>query len=106
MASALGLQVSLATFIAWTCIKAIFFLSLVHRAMLPSSSYPVELLLRYTDPAGLFGLQPVHRALVQLVGLVGVSVLLQLLSWWSNGQKGSRHALLQDLYTLGGWGQF
>lgn len=106
MVSALGLQVSVGVLVVWTIFKALFFLRLLYRAMLPSADSPVELLLLYTDPVGLFGLEPVHRALAQLVGLIGVSAVLQVLSWWSNAQKGSRHALLRNLDTLGGWGQF
>ncbi len=106
MVSALGLQVSVGTFIVWTVLKAGFFLNLVYRAIVPSKGCGVELLLRYTDGSRMFGLEPVHRALVQLVGLIGVSAGLQVLAWWSNVLKGSRHALWENLDTLGGWGQF
>jgi hypothetical protein len=106
MVSALGLQVSVGVLVVWTIFKALFFLLLLYRAMLPPPNSAMELLLRYTDPAGLFGLEPVHRALTQLVGIIGVSVVVQVLSWWNNAQKGSRHTLLRNLDTFGGWGQF
>jgi serine/threonine protein kinase len=106
MISVLGLQVSVTVFVVWTILKAAFFLHFLNGALVASSKNPVELLLRFTDPAGMFGLEPVHRALTQLVGLIGASLVLQVLAWWNNALKGSRHALEQNLYTLGGWGQF
>ena len=106
MISALGLQVSVTVFVAWAVLKAGFFLKLIYDALIADKRSRVKLSLRYTDPAGMFGLETVHRALTQLVGLVGVSAVLEILSWWSNALKGSRRALGQDLYTLGGWGQF
>jgi hypothetical protein len=106
MVSVLGLEVSVTVFVVWTVLKAIFFLHFINDALAPGKKAPVELLLRFTDPSGMFGLEPVHRALTQLVGLIGVSVVFQVLASWNNALKGSRHTLEQNLYTPGGWGQF
>jgi len=106
MISALGLQVSFATFVVWTCLKALFILRLIYRSVAPPKSHYVQLNLWFTDPSRLFGLEPIHRVLMQLIGILGVSVVLEVLSWWTNVLKGSKHALEEDLSTLGGWGQF
>jgi serine/threonine protein kinase len=106
MISALGLQVSFTSFVVWTCLKALFVLRLIYRSVAPPKTHFVQLNLWYADPARLFGLEPIHRVLMQLVGILGVSVLLEVLSWWANILKGSKRALDQDLSTLGGWGQF
>jgi serine/threonine protein kinase len=106
MISALGLQVSFATFGVWTGLKVLFILRLFYRSVTPSKLHYVRLHLWYTDRARLFGLDPIHRVLMQLVGVLGVSVVLEVLSWWANILKGSKRALGADLSTLGGWGQF
>ncbi len=106
MISVLGLEVSFTTFGVWTGLKVLFILRLIYRSVLPSNSHYVQLHLAYTDRSRVFGLGPIHRVLMQLVGILGVSVLLEVLSWWSNILKGSKRALDEDLSTLGGWGQF
>ncbi|HEV1284021.1 MAG TPA: protein kinase [Bryobacteraceae bacterium] len=106
MISALGLEVSFATFGFWTGLKVLFILRLFYGSVTPAKTHYVRLHLWYTDRARLFGLDPVHRVLMQLVGCLGVSVVLEVLSWWANIFKGSKRALGEDLSTLGGWGQF
>jgi hypothetical protein len=54
----------------------------------------------------MFGLEPVHRVLVRVVGLIGISGIIQLLAGWANFLKGSKRILWGDLSRLGGWGQF
>ena len=74
--------------------------------MAPSKTHYVRLHLWFTDPSGVFGLEPIHRVLMQVIGALGVGVVLEILSWWANILKGSKRALDEDLSTLGGWGQF
>ena len=106
MISVLGLEVSFTAFGIWTGLKILFVLGLIYRSVVPPKSHFVRLYLWFTDPAKVFGLEPIHRVLMQLVGMLGVSVLLEVLSWWANILKGSKRALDEDLSTLGGWGQF
>jgi hypothetical protein len=106
MISVLGLEVSFTTFGVWTGLKILFILRLIYRSVVPSPSHYVQLHLWFTDRNKVFGLEPVHRLLMQLVGMLLVSVLLEVLAWWSNILKGSKRALEEDLSTLGGWGQF
>jgi hypothetical protein len=48
----------------------------------------------------------VHRLLTRIVGLIGISLALEVLSWWTNFLKGSKRVLAADLLRLSGWGQF
>ena len=106
MISVLGLQVVFVAFIVWVVLKAFLFLQLIYRAAVPTKSIVVALHLRYTDPAGMFGLEPIHRALRLLVATIAVNTVFPVLSWWTNVLKGSRRALEEDIHVLGGWGQF
>jgi len=106
MISVLGLEIFFGIFILWTAFKGFVFLQLIYRAIAPSDSCVIGLHLRYGDRDRMFGLEAVHRALLQLVGLVGAGIVLQILSWWTNILKGSQHILGQDVYSLGGWLQF
>ena len=106
MISVLGLEVAFVTFIIWIVVKAFFFLQLIYRAAVPTKSIIIGLHLRYTDPSKIFGLESIHRALRLLVATIMVSVALPVLAWWTNVLKGSRRAIGQDVYALGGWGQF
>jgi serine/threonine protein kinase len=106
MISALGLEVSFTTFGVWTGLKILFISRLIYRSVAPSKTHYVRLHLWFTDPSGVFGLEPIHRVLMQVIGALGVGVVLEILSWWANILKGSKRALDEDLSTLGGWGQF
>jgi len=106
MISVLGLEVTFGLLLVWTAINAFFILQLIYRAVVPSETSVIGLHLRYTDPARMFGLESIHRALRPLVASILLSALLQTTAWWTNITKGSRRTLGEDLYSLGGWGQF
>lgn len=106
MISVLGLQIFFVSFLLWTAVNGFFVLHLIYKAIAPSISSPIALYLRYADPARMFGLEPIHRALRQLMAAIAVSNVFPVLAWWTNVAKGSRRTLGQDLYSLGGWGQF
>jgi hypothetical protein len=92
--------------VVWTALKALFFLQLVYRAVLPSKTYMVELLLGYRDTSRLFGLKPILESLKQLVGVIVASALFLVFSGWANQLKGSHRSLSKDPTQLGRIGQF
>jgi serine/threonine protein kinase len=104
--SALSLEIAFGVFLIWIVLKVLFVLQLLYRALDPPKRFPLQIYLRFTDPKGLFGLEPVHRVLARVVGLIGISGLIQLLAGWANLLKGSKRMLGGDLSRLGGWGQF
>ena len=106
MISVLGLEVAFGVLVVWTILKILFILQLLYRSISPSNQFPLQLYLRFTDPQGMFGLEPVHRILSRVVALIGMSVVLEVLSWWTNFLKGSKRTLTADLFSLAGWGQF
>jgi serine/threonine protein kinase len=104
--SALSLEIAFGMFVIWIVLKVLFVLQLLYRALDPPKGFPLQIYLRFTDPKGMFGLEPVHRVLVRVVGLIGISGIIQLLAGWANFLKGSKRILWGDLSRLGGWGQF
>jgi len=93
---ALGVQVLFVPFAIWIFFKAIFFLSVVYKAICPNERSPLEIKLEFEDKRKTFGLKDLHGPYNYIIAMIFVGAIGMTSVVIANVPKGSHRTLSRE----------